>query len=78
MAWVIVVIGVVVVLGVIAYFVKAKDPEDAASHGDHEHHGTDQFHPDNQGPAGPGAEDDGVVAAGQAGPGPSADDLSDH
>jgi hypothetical protein len=74
-AWLIVVIGVVVVIAVVAYFAMAKHPEDTATHGEHDRQGTDLFHPDNQGPAGPGAEDDGVGRPGQSVPGPSADDL---
>ena len=34
MAWLIVLIGVVVVVAVVVYFMKAQHPENAATHGD--------------------------------------------
>jgi hypothetical protein len=70
-------IGVVLVLVVVGYFVFArKHPENAAGHdsGDPTS-ATDFFGNSDDRPAGPGAEAEGVVGDGQIAPGPSADSL---
>lgn len=71
----VIVIAIVVVVAVVAWFLTARQhPESAASHPEPERTGSAQFFGDTDDrPAGPGAEDDGVAAPGQPAPGPSAE-----
>lgn len=74
MSVVVIVVGIVLVVAVVAWFVASRrHPEDAAGHSAGPREGSDRFFSDtNDRPAGPGAEADGVAGPGEPMPGPSA------
>jgi len=71
----VVVLGIVAVIVVVAWFVlRRNEPEDAASHAEPPRTGSALYHGDvDDRPAGPGAEADGVAGPGEPVPGPSAE-----
>jgi len=75
MAVLVIVVAIVLVVAVVAWFLGArKHPESAAGHPEPPRTGSAQFFGDyHDRPAGPGAEADGVAAPGQPAPGPSAE-----
>jgi hypothetical protein len=72
---VVVIVGILATAGVVAWFLLArKHPENAATHPE-PGTGAAPLHGDLTGrPAGPGAEDEGVVSRGEQVPGPSAEE----
>jgi hypothetical protein len=74
MAWVVVIVAVVGVIALVAYFVVARHPEEAASGPpDRSDQSTEMFGEVHDRPGSPGAEGQGVADRGQIVPGPSAE-----
>jgi hypothetical protein len=77
MAWFVAIVGVVLVVAVVGYFLGTrKVPENVADHHPSDVRGSTLFFSEtNDRPAGPGAEDEAVPERGQPAPGPSAASL---
>jgi hypothetical protein len=75
MSMLVAVIGVVLALATVGYFVFGRQhPQDAAGRGMNDVAGSEQFFGQtNDRPGGPGSESDGVVGPGVIAPGPSAE-----
>jgi len=73
MWWIIV--GIVVVVAVIGYFVFARSPDRTGSHDEADRQGSSLADGPVHAPAEPGSEDQAVVADGVTGPGPGTEPL---
>ncbi|MCU1396377.1 MAG: hypothetical protein JWM34_4805 [Ilumatobacteraceae bacterium] len=75
MIWAIV--GLIAVAACVAYFIFGRSADVASSHGVVDRQGSSLLDGDDQAPAGPGAEDERVVADGVIGPGPGGEQDAD-